>query len=297
MASGDNEHLPPDPTSRTDDTELPPRKDAAAESTEPGEAFEPLEALEPTDAVPDLTLDFDAASTEPEGEPAAEEPAAEAPAESTPALAETMDFEPSPEIAETLQVPEPVEGSGETAAFEALASEAGETLAAGGSAVALGETAGIEGPASEASGGLGSSIDASTALESEPAEGVTSEVTETQPAAEGGSLPEGLLGSGVVVAGAGAAEEEAVAEGEAAAEEEEEVEKQPGMFARLGAWIADTSVYNVLLFLAVVALVLGSLALVQELQSYNWDIKARDAKLPVAAAGPNYGPPSTTAVA
>jgi hypothetical protein len=293
VASGENEYLPPDPTSRPDESELPLPEDTAAESPEPNETFAPIDS---DDALPDLTLDLDAASNDASEEPAAEAPA-EQPIEASPAMEETAAFEPvTPEVTETLQVPEPTEGSGETAAFEALASETGETSPAA-EPEGLGETAVFEGPTPEAAEGLGSSVDASTAVEGEPTEGVTTEVTETQPAAEGGSLTDGLLASGILAA-AGTAEGEAAA-GEESAEEkpEEEGEKQPGVFARFGAWVADTSVYNVLLFFAMVALLLGSLALVQELQNYNWDIKARDAKRPVAAAGPHYGPPSTTALA
>lgn len=120
---------------------------------------------------------------------------------------------------------------------------------------------------------------------------------EGEPAPEGiGPLPEGgLLGTGLLGAetttGEPGAEAEAKAEEEEA--EEEEAEKGPGILA----WIGDTSVYNILLFVAAVALILGSLGLYLELKRYNFDIKAREGKQPIAAAAADYADPMTTAAA
>ncbi len=66
--------------------------------------------------------------------------------------------------------------------------------------------------------------------------------------------------------------------------EEEAAEKKPGLLAKL----ADASPYTVMLGLTLIALFLGILALAIEWGSYNWDIKAEEARqrtsmIPVAA--------------
>jgi hypothetical protein len=224
---------------------------------------EPSELTEPIEAFADLSA----------------EPGAEA----APPMEETEALESlSPESAETLQVPEPAEGVAETVSFEGAPSESGENLVVSADTSAVGGEALTDTSGSVVTVGEGSAV------------------TTGESAGEGDSLAEGLA-SGVLGTSTITTEEAASEEGEESAKkadvEEEGVEKQPGVFVRLGAWIADTSVYNVLLFLAAVALVLGSLALVQELQNYNWDIKAQDAKRPLAAVGADYAPASTTAVA
>jgi hypothetical protein len=53
---------------------------------------------------------------------------------------------------------------------------------------------------------------------------------------------------------------------------EEPAEKQPGFFARMAE---STSPYTVLLWIALVALIAGTAFLAFELQSYNWQMKAK----------------------
>jgi hypothetical protein len=221
-------------------------------------------------------------------EGAAPEPAEQA----TPGFEQTVAFESlTPEAVESLQTPGGDSAAGE--ARDSAPSDVAPAEAAPSEATEVYERpTPVEGELPDAT--VAAEGEAATEVYERPMP-VEGELPDATVAAEGEKAPEGEAAA----EGEEAAEGELKAEEEQAekAEEEEEVEKGPGVLARLGAWIADTSVYNVLLFLAVVALVLGSLALYQELKSYNWDIKAREAKRPVAAAGVDYGPPSTMAVA
>jgi hypothetical protein len=122
---------------------------------------------------------------------------------------------------------------------------------------------------SEVPAGEGLPDEAAEALAEVPADGLL------------GALPEG-----------GEGEEPGVAvtpDGEEVAEEEEG-EKKPGFFA----WVAGASVYNMLLLIAVVALLLGSLGMYIELKRYNFDVKAEEGRRPLAAAPVSYDTPAST---
>lgn len=187
-------------------------------------------------------------------------------------LEPTADFQP-PEPMEPMESLAPVELA-ETAPESPLAEV--PTDAEGSTEPGLADTAAFE------------SFDSQVSDVLQPSEG-ESETAEVAGEGVGGPSSGDLLAAVADTI----SEPEALAEEAEKAEEEEEAEKGGGVLA----WIGETSVYNVLLFIALVALAIGSYGLYLELERYKFDFKAEAAKQPVAAAAGLQAEPSTTAVA